>query len=169
MGKRFFYKRFFKRMRKIGMFKAVICDENEEYGFPFIIEKFLALKKALLLLLLIIFVYVVIRSPFPPPEINYVIKGPVMPERVDEFGMTRLHRAVINGNINIIKILIRNGVGLNRTDNYGWSSLHWASFLGREDLMEILISNGARRDLRSTSDWFVFKKGSLPDEVKRKF
>ncbi len=151
------------------MFKAVICDESEEYGFPFIVEKFLVLKKALLLLLLIIFVYFVIRPPLPPPEIYLVIDGPAMPERVDESGMTRLHRAVINGNIHAVKILIRYGAGLNRTDNYGWSSLHWANFLGREDLMEILISNGARRDLRSTSDWFVFKKGSLPDEVKRKF
>lgn len=156
-------------MRRIGMFKAVICDDMEEYGFPFITEKFLILKKALFLLLLILFVYVVIRPPLPLPEINLIIDGPVMPERVDKFGMTRLHRAVINGNIKIIKILIRNGAGLNKTDNYGWSSLHWASFLGREDLMEILLSNGARRDLRSTSDWFVFKNGSTPEEVKRKF
>lgn len=156
-------------MRRAGMFKAVICDEKEEYGFPFIAEKFLALKKIFLLLLLIIFVYALINPPLPSPEINLVIDDPVMPERVDKFGMSRLHRAVINGNINIVKILIRNGAGINKTDNYGWSSLHWASFLGRNDLREILISNGARRDLRSTSDWFVFKKGSLPDEVKRKF
>ena len=156
-------------MKRIGMFKAVICDEKEEYGFPFITEKFLVLKKTLLLMLLIMLVYVVIKPPLPSPEVNLVINDSVIPERVDEFGMTRLHRAVIRGNINIIKILIRNGAGLNKTDNYGWSPLHWAGFLGREDLMEILISNGARRDLRSTSDWFVFKKGSLPDEVKRKF
>lgn len=151
------------------MFKAVICDDREEYGFPFIAEKFITLKKALLLILLILFVYVVIKPPLPPPDINLVIDGPVIPERVNEFGMTRLHRAVINGKINIVKILIRNGAGINDTDNYGWSSLHWAGFMGRDDLMEILISNGARRDLRSTSDWFVFKKGSLPGEVRRKF
>ena len=112
------------------MFKAVICDDKEEYGFPFITENFIILKKALLSILLMVFIYVLIKPPLATPDMDMVIDGPAMPERVDESGMTRLHRAVINGNIHAVKLLIRNGVSLNRTDKYGWSPLHWPVFWG---------------------------------------
>ncbi len=156
-------------MRSAGMFKALICDENGEYTFPFIPENYLLIKRAVFVMLLGLLGYFIGKPPVLISDVNtFTDVSYVLSERVDEFGMTRLHRAVINGNINVIKILIRNGAGLNKTDNYGWAPLHWASFLGREDLMEILITNGAKQKIRSTSDWFVFKKGSLPSEVSRK-
>ena len=149
------------------MFKAVIVDDNEEYSFPFISEKYLLIKRIILLLLLVLLGYLITEPPLSSPDIKLVIKDAGIPERINKFGMSGLHRAVIKGNVRVVKILIRNGAGLDRTDKYGWSPLHWANFLGRRDLSELLILNGARRDIRSTADWFVFKSGSLPEEVKR--
>lgn len=149
------------------MFKAVVLDENEEYSFPFISEKYLLIKRIILLLLLILLGYLLIEPPLTSPDIKLVLEDPRIPERIDEFGMTRLHRAVVTGNCTGVKLLLRNGVEVDKTDNYGWSPLHWANFIGRDDLSDLLISNGARTDIRSTADWFVFKKGSLPCEVRR--
>jgi len=167
MGKRFFYKRFFKRMKRAGMFKGVIYDEFEEHSYPFISEKNLTIKRTIFVILLMALGYFIFKPPMFLSEIKLAFTDPGIPERIDEFGMSALHRAVIRGNARIVKILIRHGSEIDRTDRYGWSSLHWAYFLGKDELLKILISNGADQDLRSTADWFVFKSGSLPKEVRR--
>jgi len=65
-------------------------------------------------------------------------------------------------------LLIRNGCDPDRVDAYGWSPLHWANFLKRDDLSDILVKGGAKQDIRTTTDWFVFRKGSLPGDLKER-
>ncbi len=155
-------------MKRHGMFKALICGGTEEYNYPFIREKYLPLKILSLTLLSSILGYLLIYPPVTGPGIVNLRGDFKIEENADKFGMTRLHRAVIRGNEKIVKLLIRNGTDPDTTDKYGWSSLHWANFLGRDDLSEILVRGGAREDIRTTSDWYVFRKGSLPKDLRRR-
>ena len=152
-------------MKRLGMFKALICSGTEEYGFPFIPEKYRFFKWSALILLISVFGYLLINPPVRVSENIRLKNTNKFDARVDEFGMTRLHRAVIRGKTNIVKLLLRNGADPDAVDNYGWSSLHWSSFLKRDNLSRILISGGAREDVRSTADWFVFRKGSIPGDL----
>ncbi len=153
-------------MNGYGMFKAVICDEGNEYTFPFypgpekIVRWILILVFIFSLFVFSIFTPVLTDMFIRPVETNNIIK-----DQIDGYGMTKLHRAVIKGNLNVLKILIRNGLDINKTDDYGWTPLHWAKFLSREDFIAILIANGAREDLKSTRDWFIYKKGSLANDI----
>ena len=155
-------------MRKHGMFKALICGETEEYSFPFIKEKYLPLKILSFIFLSCLIGYLLIYPPVAGQGIIDLRGDFKIEENADKFGMTRLHRAVIRGKGEIIKLLIRNGTDPDSTDNYGWSSLHWSNFLGRDDLSEILVKGGASEDIRTTSDWYVFRKGCLPEDLRRR-
>ena len=166
MVKRVFYYFFFRRMKRYGMFKALICGNSEEYNFPFIREKYFLLKISILLLFSSIAGYLLINPPVPEPGTIYLSGDYKIEENADRFGMTRLHRAVIRGNEKIVKLLIKNGMDPDLTDNYGWSSLHWANFLGRDDLSGILIRGGADKNIRTTADWYTFGKGSLPGDLR---
>ncbi len=166
MGKRLFYKRFFKRMNSIGMFKAAIYSEKEEYGFPFVKEKYLIVKKIILTCSLSLMVFLLFNPPVRFSKIELPLDNYKISERVDKFGMSVLHRVVIDGKSRILDILIRNGFDLDMTDKYGWTGLHWANFLGRTKIARTLIANGARTDIRSTKKWFIFKKGSIPADVR---
>ena len=148
------------------MFKALICSGHNEYNYPIIPEKYFSLKIAGIFFLSAIFVYLLIKPPVPASGIIQ-LKGDFKIESgVDKFGMTRLHKAVILGKTKIVKLLIRNGCDPDSIDDYGWSPLHWANFLKRGDLADILIKGGAKQDIRTTTDWFVFRKGSLPGDIK---
>ena len=148
------------------MFKALICGGIEEYNYPLIPEKYINLKISSLILLTFVFGYLLINTPVPEPGVIQLTGDFKIEQKIDKFGLTRLHRAVIRGKENIVILLIRNGADPDATDNYGWSPLHWANFLGRDDLSEILVAGGARQDNRTTSDWFVFRKGSLPEDLR---
>ena len=167
-GKRTAYKRLFKRLSRQGMFRAVVVDEGNEYSFPFIPERFLRIKRGLVLVLTALAVYLALHPPLISPRLNRPAGDYSFPDRVDEYGMGRLHRAVIAGNAGVALRLIRHGVNINAADEYGWTPLHWAYFLGREDLARMLTEAGAKHDVRSGKDWFTFRKGSLPEEVKTK-
>ncbi|KAI0989606.1 hypothetical protein GJ496_007015 [Pomphorhynchus laevis] len=66
-------------------------------------------------------------------------------------GMTALHQACIDGNIDIVKFLDLNGADLNYQDNEGWAPLHAAASCGHLDITCYLVNAGA--DLTScTSD-----------------
>ncbi len=154
-------------MNKYGMFKAVVCDERTEYSFPAGRGNERIIGGIFLFLLVFsIFSFMeftpdIVKIFISPTEINISIK-----DNIDDYGISKLHRAVIKGNMRVFKILIKNKFDINRSDNYGWTALHWAKFLSRSEFIKILLDNGARKDLRTTKDWFVYKKGSLPEDIK---
>ncbi|XP_069084876.1 protein phosphatase 1 regulatory subunit 12A isoform X2 [Pleurodeles waltl] len=58
-------------------------------------------------------------------------------------GLTALHQACIDDNIDMVKFLVEHGANINQPDNEGWIPLHAASSCGYIDIAEYLISQGA--------------------------
>jgi len=53
---------------------------------------------------------------------------------------TTLHLAARNGNVDILHLLVENGVDLDAEDDHGWSALHFAANDGHLPFVEELIS-----------------------------
>ncbi|NXL99397.1 MYPT1 phosphatase, partial [Tyrannus savana] len=58
-------------------------------------------------------------------------------------GLTALHQACIDDNVDMVKFLVENGANINQPDNEGWIPLHAAASCGYLDIAEYLISQGA--------------------------
>uniref|UniRef100_A0A7E4W8C5 ANK_REP_REGION domain-containing protein n=1 Tax=Panagrellus redivivus TaxID=6233 RepID=A0A7E4W8C5_PANRE len=58
-------------------------------------------------------------------------------------GVTPLHQAVIDLQIDTIKFLLKYGADINAQDNEGWTPLHAAVCCGNLDIIKILCENGA--------------------------
>jgi ankyrin repeat protein len=58
-------------------------------------------------------------------------------------GMTPLHRAAREGNIEAVNILIKNGADVNGCDEDRNTPLHYAALYGNADIVKILIRCGA--------------------------
>jgi len=169
MEKAFFYRRFFRRMKRYGLFKAVICDGAGEYSFPAIPEKYLVVKWPCFLLLVFTLAYLLWKPPLIKTGPLQLDRFPPLDEKIDQSGMTGLHRAVIRGKKNIVRIWLRNGANPDAADRYGWTPLHWARFLGMDGMADILIRSGARENRLSTSRWYRFPRGSRPEDVRGPF
>uniref|UniRef100_A0A8V1A8V5 NOTCH regulated ankyrin repeat protein n=9 Tax=Galliformes TaxID=8976 RepID=A0A8V1A8V5_CHICK len=84
-------------------------------------------------------------------------------------GQTALHQSVIDGNLELVKLLVKFGADIRLANRDGWSALHIAAFGGHQDIVLYLItkakySAGARRTaahpLPSSlfdSVWFSFR------------
>ena len=160
------YGKFFKRMKGYGMFKGVVHDKINEYSYPKLYNESWNKKIIILVVLAVIFSLVLLKFPSPEYMINYNNKIVGLVERIDEYGMTNLHRAVIKGDMKIIKKLLKYNTDVNKTDYYGWSALHWARFTKKNKIEKILIDNGAKKGIPSTRDWFIYKKGTIPADIK---
>lgn len=53
--------------------------------------------------------------------------APELIESADEDGFTPLHLAVIQGNLQLVNLLLANGADVNALDNEGHSVVHWAT------------------------------------------
>lgn len=58
-------------------------------------------------------------------------------------GLTALHQACIDDNVDMVKFLVENGANINQPDNEGWIPLHAAASCGYLDIAEFLIGQGA--------------------------
>jgi ankyrin repeat protein len=65
------------------------------------------------------------------------------PNQVGKFETSALHRAAVNGNLEIAKLLIENGADVNIRDYGGASPLHVAARVGEIEFAKILIQNNA--------------------------
>ena len=61
-------------------------------------------------------------------------------------GVTALHEAAIDGNINSLKILVDHGADINKGDSEGYTPLDYAVFGGNFECAAYLIENGAKED-----------------------
>ncbi|KAG7253086.1 hypothetical protein CRUP_020921, partial [Coryphaenoides rupestris] len=66
-------------------------------------------------------------------------------------GQTALHQSVIDGNLELVKLLVKFGADIRLANREGWSALHIAAFGGHQDIVLYLItkakySSGARDD-----------------------
>lgn len=60
----------------------------------------------------------------------------------NEKGETKLHRACIEGNVQLVKMLLDQGHPVNVKDNAGWNPLHEACIDGHLGVVELLLNNG---------------------------
>lgn len=61
----------------------------------------------------------------------------------NEKGETPLHKACIDGNLNMVKKLLQQGHPVNLRDNCGWLPIHEAANHGYYDIVEVLAEAGA--------------------------
>ncbi|NXT77268.1 PPR27 phosphatase, partial [Zapornia atra] len=58
-------------------------------------------------------------------------------------GMAALHEAVLTGNLDCVKLLVKYGADIHQKDENGWTPLHMACSDGYADIARYLISLGA--------------------------
>ncbi|KAF7471390.1 hypothetical protein GHT09_017495 [Marmota monax] len=61
-------------------------------------------------------------------------------------GLAALHEAVLSGNLECVKLLVKYGADIHQRDETGWTPLHMACSDGYPDIARYLISLGADRD-----------------------
>ncbi|NWW69095.1 PPR27 phosphatase, partial [Ifrita kowaldi] len=65
-------------------------------------------------------------------------------------GMAALHEAVLTGNLDCVKLLVKYGADIHQRDENGWTPLHIACSDGYADIARYLLSLGA--SLEATTD-----------------
>ncbi|KAM4890165.1 protein phosphatase 1 regulatory subunit 27 [Sylvia borin] len=65
-------------------------------------------------------------------------------------GMAALHEAVLTGNLDCVKLLVKHGADIHQRDENGWTPLHMACSDGYADIARYLLSLGA--SLEATTD-----------------
>ncbi|XP_053153118.1 protein phosphatase 1 regulatory subunit 27 [Hemicordylus capensis] len=73
-------------------------------------------------------------------------------------GMAALHEAVLSGNLDCVKLLVKYGADIHQKDEDGWTPLHIACSDGHTDIARYLISLGAELD--ATND-----EGEKPSDL----
>ncbi|XP_028311252.1 protein phosphatase 1 regulatory subunit 27 [Gouania willdenowi] len=58
-------------------------------------------------------------------------------------GMAALHEAVLTGNMEVVKLLVKYGADVHQRDEDGWTPLHMACSDGYPDIARYLLSKGA--------------------------
>ncbi|KAM8945676.1 protein phosphatase 1 regulatory subunit 27 [Pelodytes ibericus] len=73
-------------------------------------------------------------------------------------GMAALHEAVLSGNLDCVKLLIKYGADIEQRDENGWTPLHMACSDGHPHIARYLLSLGACQDV-------VNSEGETPSEL----
>ncbi|XP_062815209.1 notch-regulated ankyrin repeat-containing protein [Anolis carolinensis] len=55
-------------------------------------------------------------------------------------GQTALHQSVIEGNLELVKLLVKFGADARLANRDGWSALHIAAFGGHQDIVLYLVT-----------------------------
>nr|XP_043065530.1 protein phosphatase 1 regulatory subunit 12A isoform X7 [Drosophila bipectinata] len=58
-------------------------------------------------------------------------------------GLTALHQACIDDNLDMVEFLVERGADINRQDNEGWTPLHATASCGFMSIARYLVENGA--------------------------
>uniref|UniRef100_A0A670YZZ3 Protein phosphatase 1 regulatory subunit 12C n=1 Tax=Pseudonaja textilis TaxID=8673 RepID=A0A670YZZ3_PSETE len=58
-------------------------------------------------------------------------------------GISALHQACIDENIEVVEFLVENGADVNQADNEGWTPLHVAASCGYNEIAQYLLDHGA--------------------------
>ncbi len=64
-------------------------------------------------------------------------------------GRTALHQAAVNGNINVLKLLLSHGAQVNSFNSLNETPLHFAARFGQLSALKVLIAHGARLNEKS--------------------
>jgi ankyrin repeat protein len=154
-------KKVFRALSKKGMTRAFVETGKSEYVYPLITQsvpkknlkkRYIILPIIICLLIIGILVLNLLLKDKPISQKN-------SPDFRDRYGMTALHHAVIQAEMDTIKRLIIEGAAIDSKDNYGWTPLHWAVFKQDEKICRHLINSGASIYVSTTRSWFKFPGG----------
>uniref|UniRef100_A0A8D0H2U9 Protein phosphatase 1 regulatory subunit 27 n=1 Tax=Sphenodon punctatus TaxID=8508 RepID=A0A8D0H2U9_SPHPU len=73
-------------------------------------------------------------------------------------GMAALHEAVLSGNLDCVKLLVKYGANIQQKDENGWTPLHMACSDSYIDIARYLISLGA--EMNATNN-----EGETPSDL----
>lgn len=62
----------------------------------------------------------------------------------DKEGQTALHQSCLDGNLELVKLLIKFGADVRLANRDGWSALHIAAYGGHQEIALYLIANSRR-------------------------
>lgn len=68
------------------------------------------------------------------------------------YSLTPLHFAALNGHVNVVELLIRNGADVNAKDDSGLTPLHLASGGGYEEIVKLLSNSRADVNAKDSKD-----------------
>ncbi|XP_072414910.1 protein phosphatase 1 regulatory subunit 27 [Chiloscyllium punctatum] len=80
-------------------------------------------------------------------------------------GMAALHEAVLSGNLECVKLLIKYGADIEQKDENGWTALHMSCSDGHLEIAKYLLSQGAGADV-ANDDGELPKDLIDPEDVK---
>lgn len=66
-------------------------------------------------------------------------------------GMAALHEAVLTGNLDVVKLLIKYGADVHQRDEDGWTPLHMACSDGYPHIARYLLAMGASTEAENES------------------
>lgn len=66
-------------------------------------------------------------------------------------GMAALHEAVLTGNLDVVKLLIKYGADVHQRDEDGWTPLHMACSDGYPEIARYLLAMGASTEAENES------------------
>nr|XP_033817385.1 protein phosphatase 1 regulatory subunit 27 isoform X2 [Geotrypetes seraphini] len=69
------------------------------------------------------------------------------PKLLSTSGMAALHEAVLTGNLECVKLLVKYGADIHQQDENGWTPLHMACSDNHADIARYLVSLGAKLDV----------------------
>ncbi|XP_045843032.1 protein phosphatase 1 regulatory subunit 12C isoform X2 [Meles meles] len=76
-------------------------------------------------------------DPAAPPPARSVL------DSTNADGISALHQACIDENLEVVRFLVEQGATVNQADNEGWTPLHVAASCGYLDIARYLLSHGA--------------------------
>ncbi|XP_055001450.1 protein phosphatase 1 regulatory subunit 12C isoform X5 [Sorex araneus] len=76
-------------------------------------------------------------EPAGPPPARAVL------DATNADGISALHQACIDENLEVVRFLVEQGATVNQADNEGWTPLHVAASCGHLDIARYLLSHGA--------------------------
>ncbi|KAG8197427.1 hypothetical protein JTE90_014912 [Oedothorax gibbosus] len=77
----------------------------------------------------------------------------------DKEGQTALHLSCLDGNLELVKLLVKFGADIRLANRDGWSALHIACYGGHNDIALYLIANQTRRILEASEKRPLFVGG----------
>ncbi|XP_074655356.1 notch-regulated ankyrin repeat-containing protein-like [Tubulanus polymorphus] len=70
-------------------------------------------------------------------------QGKVNVNKYDREGQTALHQCCIEGNLELVKLLLKFGADVRLANIDGWSPLHVAAYGGHKKIADCLINHSA--------------------------